>query len=448
MKYRDFIEQKTKLGFQFGFDPVFIPKQAFDFQSKLIEFAVRKGRAGIFAECGLGKTLMQLTWAENVARKTKGRVLILTPIAVGHQTVEEAHKFGIDATRSQTGKLDSQIVVTNYQRLHYYKPEDFQGVVCDESAILKSFDGATRKAITEFMSSVKYRSLYTATPSPNDYMELGTSAEALGVLRYVEMLAQFFTHDGGDTSQWRLKKHTESHEFWRWVCSWARACRHPKDMGCDQMGFDLPPLDVRLHTVKSSYQPKDMLFKMPARGLSEQRQERKGSIEERCEKVAELVESHKDQSVIWCHLNKEGDTLANLISDSVQISGNDDDEMKEETILAFERGEVKRLISKPTIFGYGLNLQCCAHTTFFPSHSFEQWYQCVRRFWRFGQKKKVVVDIVTSDGESDVLHNMQRKQKAAEVMFENLVRFMNSEQVNQEIKRETVKETMPLWLKN
>jgi hypothetical protein len=369
-----------------------------------------------------------LTWAENVARHTDGRVLILTPLAVAFQTVREGEKIGVEVTHRRDGMhAGDRIVVTNYERLHHFRAEDFAGVVCDESSILKNFDGETRKAVTDFMRKRPYRLLCTATAAPNDYIELGTSSEALGELERKHMLAQFFTHDGGDTASWVLKGHARSHLFWRWVCTWARAVRKPSDMGFTDGGFVLPPLRVHQHTV-SALKPMDgYLFDIPAVGLAEQRTDLRRTIGERCDMAAALINAHDRPAVAWCNLNEEGNRLARLINGAVEVSGADSEEHKEETFAAFIAGDVRVLVTKPRIGGFGLNLQHCAHETFFPSHSYEQYYQAVRRCWRFGQKSAVTVDMITTDGQENVLRNMERKTRQASQMFDVLVSLMGQE---------------------
>ena len=440
--YDAFLNKKTQLNGMDGFSPVSMPDFLFDFQKKLVEWSLLKGRCAIFADCGLGKTPMQLVWAENVVRHTNKPVLIMTPLAVGAQTMREAEKFGIDAHRSATGLLHKGINIVNYERLHYYHPEDFAGAVCDESSILKSFDGARRLEITEFMRKMKFRLLCTATAAPNDYIELGTSAEALGELGYTDMLMRFFKNDQhtikpmvyrnkgknlaqlDECAKWRFKGHAEV-PFWRWVCSWARAIRRPSDLGFEDDGFILPELIEQDHLVIAKTLAPGMLFPLPAVGLTEQREERRRTIEERCTKVAELVSDTRKPALVWCHLNVEGDRLAALIPNAEQVSGDDSDEAKEEKFLAFTSGELRVLVTKPKIGAWGLNFQHCNHVTFFPSHSFEQYYQGVRRCWRFGQKYPVKVDIVTTEGEQSVLENLQRKAKAADKMFSALVDQMH-----------------------
>lgn len=424
--YREFLQRKVSEGADSGFTPVFMPSFLFDFQASLVEWAVRKGRAAILADCGLGKTAMGLTWAENVARHADKPVLYLTPLAVGAQTIREAEKFGIEATHPRDGRVSGRIVVTNYERLHYFDPADFAGVVCDESSILKSFDGERKTQITTFMRKVPYRLLQTATAAPNDYMELGTSSEALGYLGYMDMIGKFFTKSTnkfrfrGDGDTWHLKGHAET-PFWRWVCSWARAMRKPSDLGFDDRAFVLPPLDVAEHVVTTTNLAEGMLFALPAVGLKEQRQERRRSIEDRCDRVAGLVNGTGQPALVWCHLNDEADMIERMIPDAVQVSGRDSDEAKEEKFDAFTDGKCRVLVTKPSIGAWGLNFQHCAHTVTFPSHSFEQYYQSVRRLWRFGQKRPVRVDIVTSEGEREVMANLQRKADQAESMFARMV---------------------------
>lgn len=446
MNYQEFIDRKSQLGGQHGFVPVWMPDFLFDFQRALVEWAVRRGRAAIFADCGLGKTPMQLVWAENVARKSGGRVLILTPLAVAAQTVREAHKFGMEAEQSRDGKFGEQIVVTNYQQLHKFSRSDFVGCVCDESSILKNFDGELKEQITEFMSKLPYRLLCTATAAPNDYIELGTHSEAVGELERRHMLAQFFTHDGGETSKWRLKGHARTHLFWRWVCTWARACRKPSDMGFNDSGFILPAINIREHVVRASKPLDGFLFDMPAITLEEQRDERRRTLQERCEMAAQLVTGTNAPAVCWCHLNPEGELLERLIPGAINVQGSDSDERKEEVFAAFESGQVRNIITKPTIAGFGLNWQHCAHQTFFPSHSFEQWYQAVRRSWRFGQQNTVTVDVISSEGEAGVLANMQRKDEQAQQMFAQLVSLMNNELKIASHKEPKQKEKVPSWL--
>lgn len=454
MSYADFLDAKTQAGSMDGFAPVFMPSSLFDFQASLVDWAVRKGRAAIFADCGLGKTLMELVWAENVARHTGRNVLILTPLAVTTQMQREAEKFGIEAHICREGTAKGRLTITNYERLHLFNSDDFAGVVCDESSILKSFDGARRGEITVFMRKVPYRLLATATAAPNDYIELGTSSEALGYLGYMDMLNRFFKNDlnnsasgrmRGEVIKWRFKGHAEV-PFWRWVCSWGRALRKPSDLGFDDSRFILPPLIEREHLVEAKTVPEGMLFALPAAGLKEQREERRRSLAERCEQVAELVNGTGQPALVWCHLNEEGDLLEELIPDSVQVSGKDSDDAKEERLISFADRKARVLVTKPKIGAWGLNFQHCNHVTFFPSHSFEQYYQGVRRCWRFGQSRPVTVDIITTDGERGVLKNLQRKAANADKMFSSLVAEMNAALAIKKASAFPHQEEIPAWL--
>ena len=432
--YFTFLDTKSQTSSEDGFDPVFMPSQAFDYQSCLIEFAVRKGRVALYEDCGLGKSLQELAWAQNVAEHTNGNVLFLTPLAVTAQMEMESAKFGIEAKRSRDGSVHRGITITNYEKLHLFNAADFAGMVCDESSILKSFDGRRKTEITAFMRKMRYRLLATATAAPNDYIELGTSSEALGYLGHIDMLNRFFKNDlnnsasgrmRGEVIKWRFKGHAEQ-AFWRWVCSWARAIRKPSDLGFDDHALILPPLVEHEHMVDVEKKADGFLFHLPSVGLKEQRQERRNSIEERCAKVASLVNPTGEPALVWCQMNDEGDLLEEMIPDAVQVSGSDSDEAKEDKLMAFATGKARVLVTKPKIGAWGLNFQHCNHVTFFPSHSYEQYYQGVRRCWRFGQKRPVTVDIVTTEGETNVLKNLQRKSAQADRMFDALVSEMNS----------------------
>jgi len=452
--YADFLAEKAQLEGNHGFSPVWMPEFLFDFQSALVEWALVKGRAAIFADCGLGKTAMELVWAENVVRKTGRGVLLLTPLAVTHQIAADAEKFGIQASVSRDGTARPGITVTNYEKLHLFSPADFAGVACDESSILKSYSGATRVAITQFMRKLPYRLLATATAAPNDYIELGTSSEALGYLGHMDMLNRFFKNDlnnsaqgrmRGEVIKWRLKGHAEL-PFWRWVCSWARACRRPSDLGFEDSRFVLPALVEREHLVDVSEVADGLSVALPAVGLKEQREERRRSLSERCARVADLVNKTGQPALVWCHLNDEGDELEDRIPDAIQVSGADSDDRKEDKLMSFADGRARVLITKPSIGAWGLNYQHCNHITFFPSHSFEQYYQGVRRCWRFGQKRPVTVDIVTTEGERGVLKNLQRKAVQADAMFSNLVAEMNAAMTIDRAARHTTNMEIPAWL--
>jgi len=473
--YLEFLSAKMHRGCDHGFEPLSLNDDLFDFQKALTEWALIKGRAAIWADCGLGKTLMQLVWADNVARKTNKKVLILTPLAVGSQTVREGEKFGIECVQSRDGNIEHEkhIIVTNYEKLHLFNSEDFTACVCDESSILKHFTGATQKQVTRFMSKLPYRLLCTATAAPNDYVELGTSSEALGWLSHSDMLTRFFKQldDKGQKrerqklgeneklanhfaklsfrvhqsiGQWRIKHHAES-EFWRWVCSWARACRKPSDLGFDDINFILPELVQHNHVIKPNSPPEGMLFTMPAVGLSEERAERRRTLTQRCEYVAELV-NHDRPAVVWCHMNNEGDLLEKMIPGARQVAGKTPDEEKEEIYKDFASGTLKKLVIKPKIGAWGLNWPHCAHVVTFASHSYEQFYQSVRRCWRFGQKNEVRLDVIATEGEGGVISNMLRKAEQADAMFTELVKYMNASMEIRKENRNTKTPELPAWV--
>ncbi len=431
--YPEFIHGKSQLDGDFGFEPIDLPDWLFGFQRHTLDWSIRKGRAAILADCGLGKSPMELVWANNVYKHTGKPVIILAPLAVTNQFVDEAEKFSVEAARSQRGEREAPVIITNYERLHLFNTSDYGGVVCDESSILKSFDGTRRAQITEFMRPHKYRLLGSATAAPNDFTEVGTSSEALGYLGYLDMLHKFFTDKQKPNRtasgiykdhEWRFKGHSEQH-FWRWMTSWARAFRKPSDLGFSDEGFILPPLYTNEHVVTARTRPPGMLFDLPAIGVHEQRSERKRTINERCEMVAALVNHTGQPATVWCERIAEGDLLEKLIPDAEQVSGRDSDECKEEKFDNFSRGRTRVLITKPKIGAWGLNWQHCSHTTWFPSHSYEQLYQAVRRCYRFGQKRAVTVDIVMTEGEREVQKNQQRKAEQADQMFTQLVAHMN-----------------------
>jgi hypothetical protein len=449
--YKSFVERKSQLAGCNGFEPTFEHPKAYGFQTELVNWAIRRGRSAIFADCGLGKTLMQMTWSQNVARETNRPVLILAPLMVAVQTTEEADKFGFNAKRSSAGEIPAgvDIVTTNYERLHHFDPEDFGGVVCDESSIMKNFDGSRKSEITEFMRRVRYRLLCSATPSPNDYIELGTSSEALGYLGYMDMLSMFFKNDEDSLhpmsmgAKWRFKSHAQKN-FWRWMCSWARAVRKPSDIGYSDDGFSLPALTENEHVIDSIVRPGE-LFAMPAADLLEEREERRVSIDVRCKKVAEIL-SGKGSAVAWCHLNDEADALTKMIDGAVQVSGSDSDERKEEIFTAFRSGQLEKLVTKPKIAAYGMNWQHCNRMTYFADHSFEQYYQSVRRLWRFGQTRPVTIDVITTQSLSGVTKNLRRKALAAEDMFRLMVEQMNDALSLKRFHEHEQKQEVPSWL--
>jgi len=451
-QYREYLSGKAQVSESHGFKSVthhrFLDGR-FAFQGALTEYALWKGRAQITADCGLGKTAIQLAWGDNVVRKTNGRVLLLTPIAVGWQTIAESHKFGIDDCSHDKA---ARIVVANYERLHHFDKNDFVGVICDESSILKNSKGKTRQLVTEFMRAMPYRLLCTATAAPNDYMELGTASEALGELGFQDMVTKFFKQTDGDAFQgwgrlkYRLRDYAER-DFWRWVCSWMRACRKPSDVGdFSDDGFILPELAVSEHVVQTKVKRDGFLFDTPAVTLDEQREDLRRTLTERCEMAARFIIDHKGSSVAWCHLNAEGDLLHKLIPNSVHVSGSDSEELKEEKFRAFQSGSYSAMVTKASVAGFGLNWQHANHFTSFPSHSFEQYYQSVRRLWRFGQTQRVYGRMITTEGQSGVLANLQRKTTQAEVMFARLIELMSNELTIERGRSFDKKIEVPTWL--
>jgi len=453
--YREFIRRKSQIGENSGFDPVWLPDFLFDFQRSLCEWAIQKGRGAILADCGLGKTPMQLVWAENAVRQTNKPVMIATPIAVGQQTLQEAEKFGITAKRTRDGVMTDEacVWVTNYEQLHKYDPSKFAGFVGDESSAIKDFKTERKASVVEFTRTLPYRLLCTATAAPNDFWELGTSSEALGYLGYRDMITTFFKQVESGGARWsgihgmkyRFRGHAEQ-PFWSWVCSWARSLRKPSDLGFDDSRFSLPQLIETDHVVSAEKPQLGQLFAMPARDMREERAERRHTIKERCDRAAELAMSTDEPSVLWVELNDEGNELESLLSDCVQVTGSMKDEAKEEALVAFGRGQIKRLIIKPKIGAWGLNWQHCRNVIVFPSHSFESYYQLVRRCYRFGQTKDVTVHRILSEGEQHILANLKRKQAQAEKMFADIVAHMKDSLhlVSKDFFPET--ERIPSWL--
>jgi hypothetical protein len=429
--YEKFLRRKSQDINNYGFKPTFIPDYLFDFQKYLIEWSLIKGRGAIFADTGMGKTIMQLVWAKNIIRQTNKNILILSPLAVSNQTVLEGEKFGIEVKRSRDGQPKGKITITNYQQLEKFNHNDFIALICDESSILKNFEGQTKNNIVRFSNKMPYRLLCSATPSPNDFTEFGNSSEALGELRYMDMIDKFFRDTQNDknpqwsTPKYELKKHAY-HDFWKWIVSWARAIRKPSDLGFDDTIFILPKLIENEYILEVTKPLEGYLFPSKAVTLKEQRMEGKITIKERAEKVAEL-NSKYSLNVSWVNYDYEGDYLEKILPNCLQISGKDSDEEKEEKFNAFLKAQITNLIIKPKIGAFGLNWQHCNHTTFFPMHSYEQYYQGTRRFWRFGQKNNVIVDMVSTGGEGRILQNVKRKAKEADEKFSMIVKFMNDE---------------------
>ena len=434
MNYQEFLQKKGYKAESFGFKCNYIPDIAFDYQKFIIEKAIERGREAIFADTGLGKTLIQLSIANNIIRETNKKILILTPLAVAFQFIEEAkNKLGIDDIEySKDGSHSKNIVVCNYERLHFFDYNDFVAVIADESSILKNFDGKIKKQVTNFMKQVRFRFLSTATPSPNDYIELGTSSEALGYLPYMDMLGRFFANNENNIrpqdigNKWYLKPHAKD-DFFSWVNTWATFIKKPSDLGFSDEGYELPPLLENKHFVKSRdiiQQGQLDLFAKEARTMGEVREDQKNTIPERCEKAVELTKD-KEASVYWCNFNDEGDLLEKLDQDAVQLKGGMTLDKKEDILINFAQGNIKKLITKPKITAFGLNWQHCNHTTYFPTWSYEQYYQSIRRFWRFGQERDVTVDLILSSSQKRVLDALLLKTENAKELHKNITKAVN-----------------------
>ena len=442
MTYQDFLESKKHTGIDYGINPNYIPDKMFDFQKHITEYAIKKGRCAVFLDTGLGKTIIQLTVAKNYVQHTNKPVLIITPLAVAFQFIKEAEKFGIDdISYSKDGKYKSKIVVCNYERLEHFNSNDFDCVLLDESSILKNFDGAIKNHITSFLKKVKYRFLFTATPSPNDYIELGTSSEALGYLGYMDMLTKFFKNNQNNVAklsqiskarqgeEWYLKPHAEK-DFWQWVASWSISMRKPSDVGYSDSMYELPNLH-EIQTIIRNENPlaingQTSLFALPAMGFAEIKSEVRATIKERCE-MAVKKSSEYDTSVYWVNLNDEAALISNLDKSAIEIKGAMNIDQKEEILLNFSNGKIKKLITKTSITAFGLNWQHCNHTTYFPTYSYEQYYQAIRRFWRFGQKREVFVDLILSDGQIKIMESLLIKKDKAVKMFDQLTKNTNSD---------------------
>lgn len=440
--YQEFLNSKKHLIGEFGFDPNYFPDIAFDFQRAIIEKAVKKGRMGIFCDTGLGKTLIQLSIANNIIRHTNKRVLILTPLAVAFQFIKEAEKIGIDDIEySKDGKFTKSIVICNYERLHYFNSTDFVGVILDESSILKNFDGKIKSEVTAFVKKIPYRFLSTATPSPNDYIELGTSSEALGYMGYMDMLTKFFKNNQNSVDsnnrnigeKYYLKPHAEK-DFFAWVNQWSIMVKMPSDLGFSNDRYILPELIVNKHTVKNQslidINGQVQMFTPIARSMTDVKYEQVQTIKQRCEKSVELANGKT--SVYWCNLNDESALLKQLDKDAVEIIGSMSIEKKEDILIAFAEGQIQRIITKAKMTGMGLNWQHCNHSVFFPTWSYEQYYQAIRRFWRFGQKNDVIIDMVISDGQKRVLEAIQQKTQKAMELYQNLINNVNQSFTHQQ----------------
>lgn len=420
--YLDFIKRKEQTDPETGI--THIPKlnqMLHEHQADMVRWALRRGRAAIFADCGLGKGPMQMEWAKHQPHEA----LIVAPLAVAHQFVREAEKFGIDlAYAKDQSHVTKRITVTNYERLENFHVEQFGAVALDESSILKNSSGAYSTWMIDAFKNTPFRLCSSATPAPNDVMELGTQAEFLGVMTRGEMLAMYFTHDGGDTSKWRVKGHAQA-AFWSWMASWAVMIRKPSDLGYSDEGFVLPPLRMHEQCVSVNSPTSGFLFAVEAQTLQERQQARRDSISDRVKACADIVNSSDEPFLVWCNLNDESDALADAIPDAVEVRGSDTDEHKEKAIAGFLDGSIRVLVSKPRIMGLGLNFQHCADMAYVGlSDSYEQLYQSIRRCWRFGQTRPVNVHVITAETEGAVVSNIKRKEREAEETYNNMIEHM------------------------
>lgn len=425
--YEQFIARKRIVDAPAGIaEPPPVSSKLFPFQADIVRWALRRGRAAIWADCGLGKGWMAIEWARVVAEYTGRPVLILAPLAVAQQFAREAEKLGHGLTVCrEAADVRHGINVANYERLHRFELSVFGGVVLDESSVLKDFTSATRNALIEGFSRTPFRLACTATPAPNDQMELGNHAEFLGAMTRTEMLSMFFVHDGGTTQDWRLKGHARK-DFWRWLCSWAVTVRKPSDLGYDDGAFELPPMNIHEHVVSAGpdlASKMGVLFVTDAHGIQAQRAARRSSLDARVAKAAEIVATEPgEQWLAWCDLNAESEALAAAIPGAVEVTGSDDTEEKETRLIGFADGAFNVLVSKPSIAGWGMNFQRCARVVFVGlSNSFEQWYQAIRRTWRFGQERPVECHIVVSDADGAVRANLERKRRDAETMADEML---------------------------
>lgn len=434
MTYEQFIQSKRHEAENFGITPKWIPDAMFDYQKHVAEYAIKKGRCAVFLDTGLGKTIIELTIAQNYVLHTNKPVLVVTPLAVAFQFTKEAAKFGIgDIEYSKDGTYKSKIVVCNYERLDKFNSADFDCVILDESSILKNFQGATKTQVTAFLRKIKYRFLFTATPAPNDYIEFGTSSEALGYLPYMDMLQKFFRNNENNIrpqdigSKWYLKPHAKEY-FFSWLTTWSTHMKKPSDLGFSDERHILPELIENIHEVYNQnnwvINGQICMFNSVAKTMSEVRTEQQGTVKERCEKAVELAAGN---CVYWCNFNDEGDLLDEIDRDAVQIKGSMQLEKKEDILLAFANKEITRLITKPKITSFGLNWQHCNHTVYFPTWSYEQYYQAIRRFYRFGQTRPVTVDLVVSDGQKRVLETLLYKTQKAKEFTETINKAVNQE---------------------
>jgi len=451
IKYQKFIKEKEIKFNNVGFTPTEpLNEYLFPFQKTTVLWALKKGRACFFEDCGLGKTIQQLEWAYHVYKKENAPVLIVAPLAVSEQTKEEGKKFGysVNICNSQSDVIVG-INITNYEKLHKFQGTAFCGVVLDESSILKNMQGKLRNQIIDMFSKTTYRLACTATPSPNDFMELGNHSAFLGIMSYSEMLSMFFINDTGNVGKWRLKKYAKEVEFWKWVSNWAIMITNPSDIGYTQTGFSLPKIHFIEKKIKSNDIEGNALFFQEVQTLQERRDIRKKTIKTRCALAADIVNKTEDQWLIWCGLNDESKLLTKLIYDAEEVAGSTPYDLRKKRLLGFANKDVKRLVTKPSIAGFGMNWQQCNKMIFVGlNDSWELFYQAIRRIWRFGQKRDVYVYIIIDEREGTVLNNIKRKQKQAEHMIEQMLAITNStnkKEVDKAIQKEELIK-LPKWI--
>lgn len=451
--YQDFLNKKHVSAVERGLKgPFEINPKLFDFQRDVVEFHLRTGSSASFLDTGLGKTAIQLNWANDVP----GDCLVIAPLAVAGQTVREAEKFSIEASQSRDGTKRGKITITNYERLDRFDLSQFDSVVLDESSILKSFMGKTKQMLCDAFKQYRFKLCCTATPAPNDYMELGNHCDFLSVMSSQEMLTRFFIHDSANTGEWRLKQHA-THPFWRWVASWAACVSRPSDLGYDDGQFKLPPLSMRRHIIDSNMTvdvENGLLFSIAGCSATNLHAEKRNTVNERVELVAGRVNQSTEPFIVWCESNQESERLAKAIPDAVEVVGSMSPEEKEDNLEAFSLGKSRVIVTKPSIAGFGLNWQHCANVMFASlSFSYESFYQAVRRSWRFGQKRPVSVEVVTSSNETPVWQTIERKMFDHENM-KSAMRIAAKEfadGIKHSVKNQynpTHKGTLPLWLES
>lgn len=460
MKYQEFLTKKEIVDQNSGFeiDVKDLNPKLFDFQKTIVKWALMRGRAAVFLPCGSGKTAIQLSFAQEVYKKTKGKILILAPLAVTYQTKQEGEKFGIKINVCESSKdIKDGINITNYEKLHKFDPNVFICIILDESSCLKSFTSFTRNQILESFKNTSYRLACSATPSPNDYEELGNHSEFLGIMTRMEMLAMFFINDTANTGTWRLKGHVKDNLFWKWMSSWSVMFNTPSDIGFSDEGYVLPKLHYHEHILKPEGKPKRGLLHIEAKTLNDRRRVRKETIKVRSDEAAKLINSSNEKWIIWAGLNDEGDYLEKVINGSVQVAGRHTDEIKSKRMLDFANGKIEKLVTKALIAGWGLNFQVCHNAAYIGlSDSFELLYQSVRRIWRYGQISEVHIHFFLEEREGSVLQNLKRKDKQATEMIQNMIRYMKDltkqqlqqasneqEEYNPQIEME-----LPIWLRS